>query len=179
MTEIRICPHCQQRLYFAADGRSLVCERCGYKEASTSQSERPDVDELIRSVKWVASSMRSYEFRAQSVRDLLVRGVAAAKSGDEEEAFYYLERVLLTESSDEERAKAWLWLSSLYDEPGARRKCLQQVLAHQPQNVLARRGLAVLDGRLDPDDIIDPDKLEVAEADQQTGRCGPIYVPQV
>ncbi|MCB8945748.1 MAG: hypothetical protein H6658_18525 [Ardenticatenaceae bacterium] len=168
MTETRTCPNCQRRLYFAPDGRSLICERCGYKETQQNQSERPDVDELIRSTKWMTASANASPVRARSVRDLLVRGVAAAKNGDEEEAFYYLERVLLTESSDEERAKAWLWLSGLYDEPVQRRKCLEQVLAHQPQNMLARRGMAVLDGRLNPDDIIDPDKLEVAEVEPQT-----------
>jgi hypothetical protein len=92
--------------------------------------------------------------------------VAAAKSGNDEEAFYYFERVLLTESSDEERAKAWLWLSSLYDDPAEQRQCLEQALAYQPQNVLARRGMAVLDGRLNPDDIIDPDKLVQMSADE-------------
>ena len=178
MTETRTCPNCQQRLYFAPDGRSLICERCGYKEAQVGQNERPDVDELIRSVKWVASAIRPYEFRAQSVRDLLVRGVAAAKNGEDDEAFYYLERVLLTESSDEERAKAWLWLSGLYDDPVARRKCLTQVLAHQPQNLLARRGLAVLDGRLHPDEIVDPDKLDVAEAETQTADAEQFSCPQ-
>ena len=168
MSETRICPNCQQRLYFAADGRSLICERCGYREAQQTTSEQPDVDELIRSVKWMASATRASDVRMHGVRDLLVRGIAAAKNGDEAEAFYYLERVLLTESNDEERAKAWLWLSGLYNEPAARRKCLVQVLVHQPQNALARRGLAVLDGRLNPDDIIDPNKLEVAEAETQT-----------
>ena len=159
MTDVRTCPNCQQRLYFAPDGRSLVCERCEYREAVANKNALPAVDELIRSVKWMVSSTQASTTQAHAARDLLVRGIAAAKQGDEAEAFYYLQRVLFTDASHEGQAKAWLWLSGLYDDAAERRKCLEQVLAYQPQNVLARRGMAVLDGRLNPNDIIDPNKL--------------------
>ena len=95
---------------------------------------------------------------SDSARDLLVRGVAAAKAGDADEARFYLEWVLRTEASAEQKAKAWLWLSQISDDPQAKRNCLEEALALDPTNPLARRGLAILEGRLDPDDIIDPNK---------------------
>ena len=148
------------------DGRSLHCDHCGYRQEPQIAKSHPPVAELVHAVRWAAPVLRPANVRATNVRDLLLRGVAAAKSGNEEEAFYYFERVLLTESSDEERAKAWLWLSGLYDDPAERRQCLEQALAYQPQNALARRGMAVLDGRLNPDDIIDPDKLVQMSTDE-------------
>lgn len=94
-----------------------------------------------------------------SDRDLLVRGIAAAKAKEKDEARFYLEWFLRTSTDSEQRAQAWLWLSQVVDDPDEKRNCLEEVLAHDPLNMLARRGLAVLEGRLDPDEIIDPDRL--------------------
>jgi hypothetical protein len=51
-----------------------------------------------------------------------------------------------------------LWLSQVEDDPKIKRDCLENILAMDPANGPARRGLAILDGRLKPEDIIDPDK---------------------
>jgi hypothetical protein len=99
---------------------------------------------------------------SESVRALLVRGMAAARTGqarDKEEARFYLEWALRSyDATSEQKAAAWLWLSQIEDDPGKKRDCLENVLAHDPANVPARRGLAILDGRLKPEEIIDPDK---------------------
>ena len=96
------------------------------------------------------------------VRDLLVRGIAAAKTNtpqDADEARYYLKRVVgCDDASFEQRAKAWLWLSQIEDDPKTKRDCLENVLAIDPSDPLARRGLAILDGRLKTEDVVDPDK---------------------
>ena len=163
------------------DGRSLHCDHCGYRQEQRPAKGHPPVEELVRSANWMAPGIRPSTVRSRNVRDLLLRGVAAAKNGDEEEAFYYFERVLLTESNGEERAKAWLWLSGLYNDPAEQRQCLEQALALQPQNGLARRGMAVQDGRLNPDDIIDPNKLEqtaIAEAEAQAARVEQFTCPR-
>jgi hypothetical protein len=58
---------------------------------------------------------RKFSHRRQqhgNVRDLLTRGIAAAKAGNREEARFYLEWVLITEATEEQRLQAWLWLSS-------------------------------------------------------------------
>ncbi len=99
---------------------------------------------------------------SESVRALLVRGMAAAKTGqarDKEEARFYLEWVLRSDdATSDQKASAWLWLSQIEDDPGKKRECLENVLAWDPANTLARRGLAILDGRLKAEDIVDPNR---------------------
>lgn len=95
---------------------------------------------------------------SQGVRDLLIRGIAAAKAKDKAEARFYLEWVLRTDASRPQKARAWLWLSEISSDPAEKRNCLEEALAQEPTNALARRGLAILDGRLDPADIIDPNR---------------------
>ncbi len=93
---------------------------------------------------------------SQSARDLLVRGIAAAKARDKDQARFYLEWVLRTDSNRRQRIKAWLWLSEVSDSQAEKRDCLENILAHQPSHPQARRRLAILDGRLDPTQVIDP-----------------------
>jgi hypothetical protein len=69
-----------------------------------------------------------------------------------------LEWVLRTDADRAQRAKAWLWLSEISEDPADKRNCLEEALAIEPANPLARRSMAILDGRLDPADIIDPDR---------------------
>jgi len=99
---------------------------------------------------------------SESVRDLLVRGVAAAKTGqerDKEEARFYLEWVLRSaDANSQQKATAWLWLSEIESDPAKKRDCLENVLANDQANGPARRGLALLDGRLKPEDMIDPNQ---------------------
>lgn len=94
---------------------------------------------------------------SQGARDLLIRGIAAAKAREKAEARFFLEWVLRTDASRQQKAQAWLWLSEITDQPREKRNCLEEALAFDPSNSSARRGLAILDGRLDPADIIDPD----------------------
>lgn len=61
---------------------------------------------------------------SDGARDLLVRGIAAAKTGDRAEARHWLE----------------------------------EVLANDPHNPRALRRLALVDGRLQRGDLIDPDQ---------------------
>ncbi|GAB4541690.1 MAG: hypothetical protein Kow0063_32750 [Anaerolineae bacterium] len=95
---------------------------------------------------------------SDGARDLLVRGIAAAKAGDSDQARFYLEWVLRTDANRQQKIKAWLWLSEISDDPDEKRDCLENVLAYEPSNPLARRGLAILRGQLDPAEIIDPDR---------------------
>ncbi|MEJ5310476.1 MAG: hypothetical protein WHX52_11935 [Anaerolineae bacterium] len=94
------------------------------------------------------------------VRSQLVHGIAAAKAGDKAEARRYLERLLLDYAATHaEKAQAHIWLTELTDDPAEKRAHLEQALACDPNNAIARRGLAVLEGRLKPEDMIDPNRL--------------------
>jgi hypothetical protein len=99
---------------------------------------------------------------SDSVRDLLVRGIAAAKDGAKAEARRYLEWALRLDPTDEQRVMVWLWLSEVSDDPAEKREYLEQILASDPTHPEARRSLAILDGRLKPEEIIDPDRRAVA-----------------
>jgi DNA-directed RNA polymerase subunit RPC12/RpoP len=95
---------------------------------------------------------------SDSARELLVRGIAAAKAGDVEEARFFLEWVLRADADHAQIVSAWYYLSQITSEPAAKRECLENVLAREPTHPEARRSLAVLDGRLDPAAIIDPNR---------------------
>lgn len=91
-----------------------------------------------------------------NVRDLLIRGRAAARAGDKQEAVFYLKWALRSEADQEQRVEALYWLSEVTDEPAV---YLHQVLAHNPYHPEARRKLAMLEGRLRPADLVDPNQL--------------------
>ncbi|HEY8599608.1 MAG TPA: hypothetical protein VIL85_14315 [Thermomicrobiales bacterium] len=88
--------------------------------------------------------------------ELLVRGISAARDDDREQARFYLEWVLRDGPDAEQFVDAWYWLSRITADPDERRRCLAQVLGAQPLHAEARRGLAILDGRLDGDELLDP-----------------------
>lgn len=126
---------------------------------------------------------------SDSVRDLLVRGVAAAKVGEKAEARYYLNWALRLDPTAEQCITAWLWLSRISDDPAEKRNYLEEVLAVNITHPEARRELALLEGRLKAEDIVDPnryvatapDKPQPAQARQFVcPRCGGrmVYNPQ-
>jgi DNA-directed RNA polymerase subunit RPC12/RpoP len=96
-------------------------------------------------------------FGRGGAQELLTRGLAAAQSGnprDLEEAVFYLEWV--TRDPDvtrDEEVQAWYWLSRLTGDPVRKRDCIENVLALQPSHPDARRDLAIIDGRLKPEDV--------------------------
>lgn len=102
---------------------------------------------------------------SDSVRDLLVRGIAAAKAKDEKEARFYLEWALRLDPSTEQTVEAYFWLSEVSTDPQEKRDYLEEVLVNQPNHYRARRSLAILDGRLDPEEIVDPNQLPSMKKD--------------
>ena len=95
---------------------------------------------------------------SDGAQDLLVRGIAAAKAGDRAEARHYLEWALRQQPTGEQELEAKLWLSEACEAPQEARRWLEDVLAGDPTNPRARRKLALLDGRLRREDLIDPDQ---------------------
>ena len=171
------CPECGGRLLFAADGRSRQCERCNHKIAVVRQRESPQ--ELMRMQQFSGEETGFANVRTAGVRELLRQGTAAAKAGDKDEAFHYLSWVLCTDSSETQQAQAWLWLSQVYDEPADKRSCLEQVLAFDPTHGVARRGLALLDGRLQAKDVINPDQIsQTASEEPEPTKAEQFVCPQ-
>jgi len=73
--------------------------------------------------------------------ELLQYGIAALKAGDIAKARELLSKVVIDEPINE---VAWLWLSGAMTEDLEKRQCLERVLAINPNNTAAQRGLALL-----------------------------------
>jgi ribosomal protein S27E len=95
-------------------------------------------------------------FSRGNAAELLSRGLAAAQSGDprdRHEAEHYLEWVLRTDADQDQQMEAWYWLSRIADDPKRKRECLENVLAMRPTHPDARREMAILDGRIKPQEL--------------------------
>ena len=109
-------------------------------------------------------------------QDLLRTGIIEAKAGNRDTARRYLDRALYMSSDHDVMAEAWFWISQLTDDAIEKRKALENCLSNDLQHTRARRALAILDGRIKPDEIVDPDNLPPApeglrQADSQRLMC--------
>jgi hypothetical protein len=92
-------------------------------------------------------------------KQLLKSGIIDAKAGDRASARRYLDRAVYISNDHDVQAEAWFWMSEILDDPVEKRKALENCLANDLQHARARRSLAILDGRLKADEIVDPDQL--------------------
>jgi tetratricopeptide (TPR) repeat protein len=96
---------------------------------------------------------------SDETRSMLVRGSAAARVGEYQEAQKYLEWLFDLDPTDEEKVEAWYWLSKVTSDPAKKKDYLEQILAFDPFDSRARREFSILTGRLKADDIIDPEHI--------------------
>ena len=85
----------------------------------------------------------------------LQEGISAARAGQKSEA---RDLLLQAVALDDQVEAAWLWLSGVVDDPQERQVCLENVLALNPGNDAARKGLAWLQGRataFPPEPLVD------------------------
>jgi hypothetical protein len=73
--------------------------------------------------------------------NLLDNGIKAAKSGDKTRAKQYVAQAL---QENPQNIAAWLWMSTLVDEIKQKKFCYQKVLALNPQNEHALKGMSQL-----------------------------------
>ncbi|MCB0192562.1 MAG: hypothetical protein KDJ65_11515 [Anaerolineae bacterium] len=69
----------------------------------------------------------------------LKQAITSIKSGDKTTGQRILAEVIKSNPSNE---IAWLWMASVLDEPHKKKKCFQSVLQINPNNELAKKGLA-------------------------------------
>ncbi len=91
--------------------------------------------------------------------DLLRQGILHFKSGEYEMARRFLERALIAADDIETHLKANFYLSQIESDPASKRKYLEEVLAADPFHPEARRALAILEGKLKSEEIINPENL--------------------
>ena len=102
-------------------------------------------------------------------KDLLRSGIIELKAGNRELARRYLDRTVYMSSDRQVIAESWFWMSEASDDPAAKRAALENCLANDPLHARARRALAIVDGHLRPDEIVDPDRLPVRQGEGSTG----------
>jgi len=95
-------------------------------------------------------------------RELLRSGIIEARAGNREGARRYFDRAVYSSNDHDVLAEAWFWMSQVIDEPLEKRKALENCLVHDLYHARARRSLAILDGKLKVDEIVDPDHLPPA-----------------
>src|SRR5512141_1714423 len=91
---------------------------------------------------------------ADEINLWLTNGIAAARAGKRAEARELLLRVV---DADENNVQAWLWLSGVVTTLEDREVCLQNVLALDPINEAAQRGLAKVRAEIEATPEIEPE----------------------
>ncbi|MGE5250467.1 MAG: hypothetical protein ACM3QS_09670 [Bacteroidota bacterium] len=112
------------------------------------------------------------------MESLLREGIAEAKSGAKSMARRYFERVIDAGSNRDHDtlAEAWFWLGEISDDPAEKRQALENALSHDLNHARARRALALLNGQIKPDELVDADALpaprtEPVQADARRFIC--------
>ena len=111
-------------------------------------------------------------------KELLRLGIIDAKAGHRESACRYLDRAVYMSNDHDVLAEAWYWMSQVVDDAVEKRKALENCLAHDLQHARARRALAVLDGKLKADEIINPDQLPLAPASLHAANADRFMCPK-
>jgi DNA-directed RNA polymerase subunit RPC12/RpoP len=108
-------------------------------------------------------------------RELLKSGIIEAKAGNKDSARRYFDRATYMSSDHDVMAEAWYRMSQVVDDPTEKRKALENCLSNDLPHPEARRALAILDGKLKPDEIVDPNALpapaHLSQADAQRFVC--------
>lgn len=110
--------------------------------------------------------------------NLLRQAILHAKVGEYDLAQRYLERAIELADDHETRVQANYWMSVVVTDPLEKRKYLEETLASEPTHPEARRALAVLDGRLKPGEIVNPDALPPQSAGTQAAGADRFTCPK-
>jgi len=111
-------------------------------------------------------------------KELLRSGIIEAKAGHRDAARRYLDRAVYMSNDHDVLAEGWFWMSQVVDEAAEKRKALENCLANDLNHARARRALAILDGKLKADEIIDPDHLPSAPAGLQAADADRFMCPK-
>lgn len=111
-------------------------------------------------------------------RDLLKSGIIEAKAGNRESARRYFDRAVYISNDHDVLAEAWFWMSEALDDVTEKRKALENCLANDLRHARARRALAILDGKLKAEEVVDPDRLPPAPEGLRTANAERFMCPK-
>jgi DNA-directed RNA polymerase subunit RPC12/RpoP len=110
--------------------------------------------------------------------NLLREAVINIKARDFSLARRYLERALDVADDRETRTWANYWMSQVCADPLEKRKYLEEAIANDPLHPEARKALAILDGKLKADDIVNPDALPPQSLEAQGAKADRFACPK-
>ena len=111
-------------------------------------------------------------------KELLRSGIIEVKAGNKEGARRYFDRAVYISNDHDVLAEAWFWMSEVLDDKAEKRKALENCLAHDLKHARARRSLAILDGKLKINEVIDPDHLTSAPKDARAADAERFMCPK-
>jgi hypothetical protein len=109
---------------------------------------------------------------------LLRSGIIEAKAGERQLARRYLERAINTGGNFDVLSEAWYWMSKITDDPAEKRSALESCLSYSMDHARAHRDLAVLDGKLNASEIINPDAPAALSTDPTQATVDRFMCPQ-
>lgn len=119
--------------------------------------------------------MCAYSKEHEESRRLLVRAIASAKANEIKAAKRMLEKILRLPSTYEQISEAHYWLSAISEDSENKRQHLELALGYNPAHHLARKNLAIIDGKLDESKIIDPDTVFIQDSGKPIQSKGERY----
>ena len=114
----------------------------------------------------------------QRDNELVQEAYINLKAGDRALARRYAKQALLTVDDIETKVKAHFILSQTTDDLAEKRDLLETVLAYDPVHAEARRSLAILDGKLKPEDIVDANNLPAQATGEQNASADRFTCPK-
>jgi len=111
-------------------------------------------------------------------KDLLRTGIIEAKAGHTGSARRYLDRAIYSLSDHDELAEAWYWMALVVEDKKEKRSAIENCLAHDLQHARARKMLAILEGNLKEDEIINPDQLPQAPGGSRAANADRFMCPK-
>jgi len=107
------------------------------------------VTTIDRAGRWMTDRLAAH--KREQAGELFRLGRTSIRTGD---VAHGRELLLRAVDYDREHSDAWLWLSATTDDPAEQLKYLEWAVAADPANVQARRGVAVLTGRIATDQLL-------------------------
>src|SRR5512136_2120136 len=109
---------------------------------------------------------------------LLHEAIINIKAKDFSLARRYLERALIMADDRDTRTWANYWMSQITDDPQEKRKYLEEAIANDPTHPEARKALALLDGIIKPDEIVNADALPAQSTETQNAKADRFTCPK-
>lgn len=93
------------------------------------------------------------DYHAERAHEFFRLGRTCVQTGDVAEGRRYLLKAV---EYDKEHSEAWVWLSATTIDPAEQRQYLEWAIAANPSNAAAKRGLGILLGKIQKEDLVPP-----------------------